>query len=187
MTRTDAARNRAAVLDATERIVRERGVEALRIADVARLAGVGPGTVYRGFGSKGGLLRALLDDRERTLQRSILHGDPPLGPGAPAGERLEAFLAALHELTSRERRVLVASEEGSPVGHLRTGAHDAWRLHLAALLGDLHPGADAIVLAELLLAPFAGAVHVHLMDDEGRAESAVAAEVARLARALARP
>lgn len=184
--RRDAVRNRAVVLDAAERIVREQGVNALRMADLARVAGVGAGTVYRGFGSKGALLRALLDDRERALQREILTGAAPLGPGAPAAQRLRAFMDALHQLTMRERQVLVASEEGSPVARHRTGVHGAWRLHVATLLAELHPDADAVVLAEVLLAPLSGALHVHLLDDEGRSPTVLAGELARLTDLLIR-
>jgi hypothetical protein len=34
--------------------------------------------------------KARLDTREQALQEAILHGPPPLGPGAPAADRLAA-------------------------------------------------------------------------------------------------
>ena len=82
--RSDAVRNRRAVLAAARELVERDGAERLRIGDVARRAGVGPGTVYRSFGSKRELLLGLVDDRERELQEELLRGAPPLGPGAPA-------------------------------------------------------------------------------------------------------
>ena len=53
--------------------------------------GVGKGTLFRRFGDRAGLARALLDESERRLQDGFLHGPPPLGPGAPPRARLKAF------------------------------------------------------------------------------------------------
>src|SRR2546430_13686986 len=89
-----AARNRARILDAAERLFREHGVAAVSMDQLAQAAGVGKGTLFRRFGDKAGLAVALLDSRERELQAAILSGPPPLGPGAPAADRLVALLAA---------------------------------------------------------------------------------------------
>src|ERR671923_2506063 len=84
--RADAARNRRRVLAAARRLFAERGVANVTMEEVARAAGVGKGTVFHRFGDRAGLALALLDDRERELQEAILHGPPPVGPGAPAYE-----------------------------------------------------------------------------------------------------
>jgi AcrR family transcriptional regulator len=76
--RVDAARNRAAVLEAAARLFDELGVEAVSMDQVAAAAGVGKGTLFRRFGDKSGLAAALLDTRERVLQEGILRGAPPL-------------------------------------------------------------------------------------------------------------
>jgi AcrR family transcriptional regulator len=178
--RLDAVRNRAAILAAAEQLVARDGPERVRIAEVARSAGVGPGSVYRAFQSKSALLLALLDERERLLQEEILRGDPPLGPGAPADERLIAFVLALHELTVHQRGVLAAAEQGSVHARHCTGAHHAWRLHVTLLLRELRPDTDAEVLAELLLAPLAASVYVYLIDHRSVAPERVRAELKRL-------
>src|SRR3954470_281953 len=98
--RADAQRNRDAVLAAAQRVVDRDGAAALRIGDVAKAAGVGAGTIYRGFGSKRELLLELLGERERALQDAVISGPPPLGPGAEPGDRLVAFLLALHALVA---------------------------------------------------------------------------------------
>jgi len=185
--RADAIRNRTAVLDAASQLVDRNGAAALRMADVARHAGVGPGTVYRAFGGRSELLLALLDDEERGLQEALLRGDPPLGPGAPPTQRLLAFVNALHQLTVRQRDVLVAADAGSPQAARRTGAHQAWRLHLSLLLSELQPGAEADILAELLLAALAASVQAHLLDDRAKPLNAVRAELLRLAGAVTQP
>jgi hypothetical protein len=94
---------------------------------------------------------------------------------------------ALHELTVRERAVLLAADEGGGLERHRTGAHAAWRQHLALLVRQVRPDAAADVLAELLLAPLAASVQVHLLDDLHAPARRVRAEVRRLAELVAYP
>ena len=128
--RLDAARNRRLLLRTALDIVSERGVEALTMDDLARRAGVGKGTVFRRFGSRAGLMRALLDDAERDFQAAYMNGPAPLGPGAPPLDRLRAFgvarIQAL-ELTGELRRA--ADVDGA--GHY---GHPARRLELSHLM-----------------------------------------------------
>ncbi|HEV2723285.1 MAG TPA: helix-turn-helix domain-containing protein, partial [Thermoleophilaceae bacterium] len=118
--RADAARNRAKILAASRRLFAERGVEHVSMDEVAQAAGVGKGTLFRRFGDRAGLARALLDDSERALQDALLRGPPPLGPGAPAGDRLRAFFSALLDLLEEHRELLLASESGRPTARFRT-------------------------------------------------------------------
>lgn len=185
--RADARRNRARVMAVTRQLVDQEGPHHLRVAEVARLAGVGPGTVYRAFGDKAGLLLALLDDDERRLQELILRGPPPLGPGASPDERLQAFMVALFDLTARDRHILLAADAGDPAGRFRTGVHDAWVRHVTMLLSSLRPAADARLLAELLLAALSPGLLVMLLEKDGDAEGRLRDEVRALARAVGRP
>lgn len=57
--RSDARRNRAAIVQAARELVAEQGAEA-QIQDVARRAGVGVGTVYRHFPTKDALIAELI-------------------------------------------------------------------------------------------------------------------------------
>ncbi|WP_245550563.1 TetR/AcrR family transcriptional regulator [Nocardia niigatensis] len=61
-TRADARRNRALVLAAAQRVMAEDGV-SVSLAEVARRAGVGAGTVYRHFPTKAALLEAVMQQR----------------------------------------------------------------------------------------------------------------------------
>jgi AcrR family transcriptional regulator len=182
--RADAQRNRDAVLAAAQRVVDRDGAAALRIGDVAQEAGVGAGTIYRGFGSKRELLLELLGERERELQDAVISGPPPLGPGPPPGERLVAFLLALHQLVSDHRELLAAADETSAVSRFSQATYHGWRQHTAILLRALHPDAEALVLADLVLAPFTAGVHVHLLDQRHVDPEHVRAEVERYARLL---
>src|SRR5215210_7831837 len=105
--RADAARNRARVLDAARRLFDAHGVTAVTMSDVAREAGVAKGTVFHRFGDRQGLAQALVGDAERQLQDDLLRGPPPLGPGAPAQERLLACLDALLTLGAEQRDLLL--------------------------------------------------------------------------------
>ncbi|MGW1927405.1 TetR/AcrR family transcriptional regulator, partial [Streptomyces massasporeus] len=112
--RADAARNRRKILDAAARIVSEDGPEAVTMNQVAHASGIGVGTVYRRFGDVSQLLWALLDDRERQFQEAYMSGPPPLGPGAPADARLDAFLDALVDRVGEQREILLAAHSAAP-------------------------------------------------------------------------
>lgn len=89
--RSDAARNRERLLVAARELIEQGGAAALTMDRLAEHAGVGKGTVFRRFGSRAGLMLALLNDSEASFQARFLSGPPPLGPGAPPLERLIAF------------------------------------------------------------------------------------------------
>jgi AcrR family transcriptional regulator len=152
--REAAARNEQRILDTARRLFAAADVDAVDVREIAKAARVGVGTVYRRFGDKAGLLEAVVNDDEKALQDQLLVGPPPLGPGAPARERLEAFLAALAELTEANLNVLLAVDIASG-GRLRVGSYGAWRLHVKALLDELRPSPDNGWLADVLLAPLA--------------------------------
>src|SRR5260221_9756214 len=89
--RVDAARNRERILATAARLFGERGADCVSMDEVADAAGVGKGTVFRRFGSRAALAQAVLSEQESLFQEDLIRGEPPLGPGAPARERLIAF------------------------------------------------------------------------------------------------
>jgi AcrR family transcriptional regulator len=181
--RADAARNRARILDAARSLFAERGVRAVTLEEVARAAGVGKATLFRRFGDRGALFLALLDEHERELQDAILRGEPPLGPGASARERLLAFLAALLRLSLEHRELLLASETARPGARLQTGAYAFWHRHVSWLLGELRPPADPDLLAHVLLAAF-DAELLTALEDQGRDEASVGEAIRAVAESL---
>src|ERR1022692_194902 len=108
--RVDAARNRSAILGAAQRLLREQGAHSITMERLACEAGVGKGTLFRRFGDRAGLFHALLDESERNLQEGFIRGPAPLGPGAPAAERLVAFGHAPLTLTEDRGELLLAAE-----------------------------------------------------------------------------
>lgn len=184
--RADAARNRLRVLAAAERLFAERGVGGVTMDDVAAAAGVGKGTLYRRFTDKGGLAVALLDERERELQQRMIDGAPPLGPGADAVARLEAFVRAYLAFLERHLDLVLLSETASPGARLRTGAHAFWRQHCRYLL-DQAGAPDADLRADVLLSALAAEQVRHWRCQEDREAGALADALGAVVSALARP
>ena len=177
--RADAARNRAAVLDAAGRLFAERGVDAVSMDEVAAEAGVGKGTLFRRFGDKAGLATALLDAREADLQQRILSGPTPLGPGAPAHARLVAFVDAYLDYVLAHLDLVRMSERGARYG---IGAYRFWHRHTTILLTEArHP--DPAAAAHSLLAVLAAEHLAGVLGELG--ERRVRASAADLASRVA--
>jgi AcrR family transcriptional regulator len=112
--RADAARNRQAILAAASTLF-EAADDPLTVTtgDVAAAAGVGKGTLFRRFGDRTGLLRAVFDTRIAGLMAAILNGPPPLGPATPSRERLLALLDAMVQFKLDNRKITRALEQTS--------------------------------------------------------------------------
>ncbi len=186
--RADAARNRAKLIAAARRIVERDGVAALTTDRLAAEAAVGKGTVFRRFGSRAGIFQALLDDVEREFQGRFLSGPPPLGPGAPAVERLVAFGRARLEVLSRQAPIMRAAEL-PPEQHYEVPARRIVEVHIATLLRQASPSShtDAGVLSFQLLSVLEGALTIPeaKLTDEHLARLADGWE--HLVRAVTRP
>ncbi|MEV6275821.1 helix-turn-helix domain-containing protein [Nocardia sp. NPDC051832] len=79
--RTDARRNRALVLAAAQQAFAEHGI-SVSLAEIARRAGVGAGTVYRHFPTKSDLLEAVMQQRIDRLARFAAEHQNTADPGA---------------------------------------------------------------------------------------------------------
>jgi AcrR family transcriptional regulator len=151
--RADARRNRERILCSAAQLVDERGVDGFSMDEVAARAGVGKGTLYRRFGDRASLLRALIEEPERDFQESLIRGEPPLGPGAPALERLHAFGAGMIRLLEQNARYLRATE-GEKAGRYNHPVYAFYQAHVALLLNELlGPGTRTEYLVDCLLAP----------------------------------
>lgn len=161
--RADAAANRRRILTAARKLLAEQGAEGLTMQAVASAAGVGKGTVFHRFGDRDGLTGALIDEYMREFQDSFLWGPPPLGPGAPAGERLEAFIAELIHLQVNHLDAALAAE--GRVAEVLSPAYMTLMMHLANLVAEVNPDIDAWIVAGYLLSAFAPPVlnrmHAH--------------------------
>ncbi|MFD6857815.1 TetR/AcrR family transcriptional regulator [Rhodococcus sp. NPDC060086] len=149
--RGDAARNRQRLLDAAALLVAERGPDAVTMDAVAARAGVGKGTVFRRFGSRAGLMAALLDHSESAFQHACMYGPPPLGPDAEPIARLIAFGRARIELVEVQGELLRAAESSAETRH-GNAPRQVSLIHLEILLRATGMGNHSRLLAHSLLA-----------------------------------
>nr|WP_072807366.1 TetR/AcrR family transcriptional regulator [Rhodococcus yunnanensis] len=164
--RCDAARNRRLLLDAAAELVATIGADAVTMDGLAAKAGVGKGTVFRRFGSRSGLMRALLDHTEKELQSGFLFGPPPLGPGAEPIDRLVAFGRARLSIVEVQGEVMRAAENSlefrySAPAHMVNYTHVLNLLRAAGVEGDLE------LLAYGLLTPLEASLVLHQFRDLG--------------------
>ncbi|MFF4507469.1 TetR/AcrR family transcriptional regulator [Streptomyces sp. NPDC001401] len=151
--RADAARNRARLLEAAAWLVADRGAEHVTMHEVAQTAGVGKGTLFRRFGDRSGLLLALVGDTEAEFHEAYTFGPPPLGPGAPAKDRLAAFGCALIERVADDTDLGPALGRQIPCERRQASHYGrAFHHHVSSLLQEAGVEGDHDMLAHALLA-----------------------------------
>lgn len=134
--------------------------------DVAASAGVGKGTLFRRFGSRAGLMRALLDADEQDMQQALMFGPPPLGPQAAPLQRLLAFGRQRLEFVRRHADVLCEAERDAPGRSSAAGA--VLHTHVRMLLAGAGAGGDLDTQADALLGLLEAGYVRHQVDDRGR-------------------
>jgi AcrR family transcriptional regulator len=186
----EAARDN--ILAAAEAILVEAGPQNLKLAEVARAAGVANASVLHHFGSIDGLQTALMTRMiEQLVARVLAISEQTNDPGAMAGastaalfdafeQRGVARLAAWLELTGESRRLTLVREAVQAVVALRVG-----RMPVPApeLLEDFILTSITLALGVGL---FGSTLSVLLGKPEGRArELALGLLEARVREALA--
>lgn len=165
--RADARRNRERILCAAGRIISERGLDGFSMDDVAAEACVGKGTLYRRFGDRASLIRALVEEPERDFQDAVIRGEPPLGPGAPPLERLHAFGAGVLGLLQQNVQFM-RDTKGERTTHFTHPVYAFYRTHVGILLREiLGEGTRTDYLVDSLLAPLSPEAFVYQRDLRG--------------------
>jgi AcrR family transcriptional regulator len=108
--RADAARNRGLLLAAAADELAEHGLDA-SVADIARRAGVGKGTVFRHFATKDDLIAAIVLDRIGALNAV---GEKLLEAADPGAALLEFLTAAADQRQQRDLSFLQEAGELDP-------------------------------------------------------------------------
>jgi AcrR family transcriptional regulator len=164
--RGDAAANRKRILAAARAVLAERGVDGTSMDAVAAAAGVGKGTLFRRFGDRAGLFDALLDDGMAEFQDAFLSGPPPLGPGAPASARLEAFVDEFLRLMDAQLDFALAAVRAAPAGD-QARVYGSLALFVRVLITEINPSLDAEVISNLLLGAISPDVIYQLRRERG--------------------
>jgi AcrR family transcriptional regulator len=149
---------------------------------IAAAAGVGKGTLFRAFGNREGLLDALWLAKLAALRAAVEQGEPPLGPGAPAAERIVAFLDAVLSFKLDNRHLIRAREASAG---LRQSEHYRWMYGLLRRLVDeaAPQTEDAGYAAHALLS----ALHIDLVEEllaSGRSPQDIRGAQAAFTRAV---
>ena len=164
--RRDAATSQAAILDAAEVLLASGGASGIRLQQVAADAGVSHPTVLHHFGSREGLIEAVVARALRAIHTDLVAAiQASSGGEEPLAELLESVFAALTR-TGHARVMLWLALEGHSVDAAEVRLSDvvdaahALRTSKARGRGARAPGredtARTVVLAALGLV--AGAV-----------------------------
>jgi AcrR family transcriptional regulator len=165
--RKDAARNREAVLAAADALFARRGSpEDVTMADIAAAAGVGKGTLFRAFGDRAGLLRALYEARLEPLRDAVEAGPPPLGPATAPRQRVLALLDAVLCFKLDNRRLALALEEDASSSPYHAEHYGRWHGLLRAVLEQIPGLTDPGFTAHVLLAATRADLVEHLAGHE---------------------
>lgn len=159
--RSDAVENRRRILTIAEKLFARYGVADVNMADIAKAARVGQGTLYRRFANKGELCLALLNAQMAEFQNSALS---TLREMAERNERkleqLIWFLDALVRFHARHAPLLCAAQREITLPEKPTSSPFTWqRMTVMGLLqgaertGEIKAGLDLPVIADELLAP----------------------------------
>jgi AcrR family transcriptional regulator len=133
---TDVQRRRSSILDAADRLLRHYGPQKTTVADVAREAGVGGGTVYLEFPSKESIVEELSRARHTAVLRAMQSA--ATAEGATCAEQLAgAFNARLETLLAIARQGAHACDLVHCVSSAVKSAQAAFHAKEHALVADV--------------------------------------------------
>ncbi|MEV0936606.1 TetR/AcrR family transcriptional regulator [Streptomyces phaeochromogenes] len=166
--RKDAARNRAAVLAAADTLFTEcESPEDVTMADIATAAGVGKGTLFRAFGDRTGLIRALYSTRLEPVRNAVEEGPPPLGPDTPPLRRVPALLDALLCFKLDNRHLALALEATGSDSPYQAEHYERWHSLLRSALEQIPGLTNSDFTAHALLATVRADLVEHLAGRKG--------------------
>ena len=160
-------RSRELVLDAAERVMAEHGFEAATLARVVTEAGIPMSSVYHHFGSKDGILLAVMErgagrffadlpDLTRRAGRPAQHPARVVSGAIGTLQRHPDFLRLLIGFAA-QRPAAGDGEIQAVVCRIREHALDLLRAQIAAAFGDDPRSPVTDQLARFALAAFDGA------------------------------
>lgn len=160
-------RSRELVLDAAERVMARDGFDAATVARVVAESGIPESSVYHYYGSKDGILLAVM---ERGAERFFADLPEPDRRTRRPSDHLRAVVSAAVEALERHPnflRLLVVFAVQPPeaangdvaavVGHVREAARERLRKQIAIAFDDDPDSATTDELARFALAAFDGA------------------------------
>jgi AcrR family transcriptional regulator len=134
-TRRGAATRRGLIDAARDELIEREGV--LEVDSVARRAGVSVGAIYRHFGSRAGLVGAVVDDFYRRYRSEALEINPAPGATFPERERRRTVLTVAFHYADPLSRVLLLDLHLDAAVAVMEAAHIGAMIELAARVMDV--------------------------------------------------
>jgi AcrR family transcriptional regulator len=183
--RRDAVEHQRQILDAARRLFGERGVEAVSMHQIAQIAGVGQGTLYRRYAHKGELCLDLLRESVEHLldEIAVLRAADDL----PPLERLDDVLACLAAFVEEKAPLLGAIDDAASGERrdtkFRNPVYRCMHETITALLTEadatLSP-LDASFTADALLAALSPDVYLFERRERGLTAEQILQQVRRI-------
>lgn len=177
--RSDARENRRLLLAVAKQRFAEQGVTVTTMQEIARIAGVGQGTIYRHFAHKGELFLALIRDDVAKFQVRL-------------SSLFEGGASALSPLRRLDRliveRIRLIDEAGTSPrrGERFRGPFDSWvHAQVVALLTQAveqneFVDLDVAVTADLMLAMMSGGRYLDQRTTCGYSQEQIVAAIRRM-------
>ncbi len=155
--RADARANRERLLAAAAEVFAERGLSA-EMKEIAERAGVGIGTIYRNFPSKGDLIAAIIGDAvggfERALEDALALEDPEMAVrvfvrgGIGVVERYGGLMSVMMDGHAQAVRQAAFKRYGQAASE-RIAKMIAGGIHTGRFRADLDPQIAAAMLMSI--------------------------------------
>jgi AcrR family transcriptional regulator len=172
---------RLAVIDAARTLFTERGYAATTVEAISESSGTPQATVYRLFGSKLGILTALLDNAAAGDDEAVALGDRPgvrdLLTHQNPHEQLAGFARLSHEVMARLapiQRILLTAAGSDPQAAALLAEHTRQRqagqarvAHALATTGALRAGVTERDAADVIHALMSPEVYLLFTTDRG--------------------
>jgi AcrR family transcriptional regulator len=175
--RADALRNREAVLAAADALfAASSSPHTVSMDDIAAVAGVGKGTLFRRFGDRAGLIAAVIASRLEPLQQAVREvrdrGE------VPPRQQVRDLLDTALRFKIENRRLMSAAEDAGLSSPYQAD-HYGWWHHNLCLALDRVPGVHGTdFTAHALLAAIRADLVAHLIDDQKAEPEALRASLA---------
>jgi AcrR family transcriptional regulator len=150
--RSDARRNRDAIVEAAREAFAKRGLQT-SLDDIARCAGVGSGTLYRHFPTRDDLVAAAFTERMAELAVAVDEARQDEEPWRGFAEYVHRVCRAQAEDRGLAA-IFAVGHGGKELANLRNRAYDGFNklIEAAKKTGDLREDCTAEDVAVLLIA-----------------------------------
>ncbi|GAB4124505.1 MAG: TetR/AcrR family transcriptional regulator [Roseiflexaceae bacterium] len=177
--RRDARANRERLLQVAKRLFAEQGISTTAMAEIARTAGVGQGTLYRHFADKNAICHALIQADLEQFQARIdtMLADPQ---GEPLWQ-LEQLIIAKVDLTESHLPLFAAMDwiPGNKPKPFHGPFHEWLHQRIMAILqravahGQIATQLDLAFMTETCLAAMTPALYRYQREDLGFSQARI--------------